>query len=317
MAAFILNSPFQALCAIEAIKVYEVEESVFYILNDSNSREKAIKILDGRGKIQLVDHANSGTADLVKNLSGFKERFKRVFVGDYFSYVQYILTVHLAYSGASVIYLDDGSSTIDIIPPISRHRYDTSNEKIGFYLFGFAAFVKRLKYEFFSMFDIATGIKYPCVANTFSSLSSRECQQLAGVFIIGTNSSQVPFKEKTYEQYLDDITSFVRNNYPLQFIYYCPHRRDKNDHRDKLNQSGILFFDTEISVEVDFSLNGIYPAVVIGFCSTALITLRRMFPLSKIYSVYFETEKEEYDLSYRNLEEYYRANNIIILKDLN
>lgn len=310
IAAFILNSPFQALCAIEAIKVYEVEESVFYILNDPNSREMIIKILDGSGEIRLVDHANSGTADAVKYLSGFKERFKRVFVGDYFSYVQYLIAVKFSRVSAQVIYLDDGNSTLEIAPPICRKRYENRNQQIAFFLVEVFAKLKFIKKSFFTLFNISESLNIPVIENKFATFNGASAVVKKGVYIIGTNTSIINLKNASFDFYFKEIVKYSHERFPDDPILYCPHRRDKNDYTELLGNLGVDYFNTDISVEVDFCSKGIYPNLVIGFGSTALLTLKKIFPATISASIVFESVEEAINMSFREIESYYSTNGV-------
>ena len=81
-----------------------------------------------------------------------------------------------------------------------------------------------------------------------------------------------------------------------------------------LDSNNVKMFNTEISVEVDFCSKGINPAVIIGFGSTALVTLKSIFPYSEVFNCTIIFEDEELNRTYKSIEDYMAEHHIPTLQ---
>lgn len=312
-ALFIINSPFQALCAFEAISHYNIKYPVFYVFDCDDSRSKIAKLLNNNSisEIELIPFV--GTKELFKVIRT-KPHFNNIFIGDFFSYNQYLIGVLLSKRNSQIVYLDDGTATLDLLPSVNRKRYEgISLRSFAYRCLNMLRFIKGTKESLFSFFDIKGKVPYEIEENTFSFLKANcNDDERRGVYIIGTNSSVIPFKGKPYPELLKSLVGSIRKQNPRETIYYCPHRRDTNHYDDLLKSLHIDLFQTEISVEVDFVTKKINPSRIVGFASTALITLKKLFPQSKVQSIRFEIDDLFIESSIRSIEEYYNNHDIKI-----
>ena len=313
-ALFIVSSPFQALCASEAISHYDVEEPYFMTVNDPVVIEKTVPICKKYGETHILRQEGKGTVGLFKALvkGDLNERFDNVFLGDYYSYGQYIIALYMSNRRANFIYLDDGNSTLLIAPPISLERGRTSREKKYNKVWDAWANLKHVKKRLFTIFDINEGCPMPVEKNTFSSLLPRDTKT-AGVFVIGTNTDLMEFKNVSYADKLSQIALYIKRNAPDEDVYYCPHRRDSHDYSTKIELLGWYLFDTQYNVEIDFVQKNLYPRMVLGFGSTALLTLKKIFPSSDVKTIYMDLELESTNKEYRSIESYYMMNGIEVV----
>lgn len=310
-ALFIIKSPFQALCAIEAIKHYKIDESDFLCFDDEVVVKKTVPLIKSYGNIQFFHVVNLGTFQLMKQVRReIKKRYDTIFVGDYFSYSQYIIALFVAKIRAHIIYLDDGSSTISIAAPIFRKRGRSHNEKIAFFLFSSILWGKLINRSFFTIYDFKYGFPFPYEKNTFNSLVSVNNGLQHGAFVIGSNSSKMVLSDMSYVDYMKRLSNHIKKNYPGEKIYYCPHRADKNGYQDLLESLDWEIFNTINSVEIDFVLKGINPRFIVGFCSSALYTLKKIFPKTEIGNVRVNFVSENHNNRYRNIARYYEENGI-------
>lgn len=311
---FIINSPFQALCAFEAIYFFKEPDPEFFVFNCDDSKNKIVKLLDQKGyESKIIPFV--GTKQLLKVLGKF-EHYSRIYIGDYFSYPQYLIAVTLAKRKSLFVYLDDGTATLDLLPSTDRKRYSgLSKRALSYRMLNAKVSLKQIKTLFYSIFDITKETRLNTVKNNFTLLSS-ETSSLAknGVYIIGTNSSVISFKDETYEELLIKLIDNIKCRFPDSPIYYCPHRRDTNNYDGLLEERSVNLFRTEISVEVDFVTNKINPLLIVGFASTALITLKMIYPSCSVESVRFNIGDEFTTKSIRSIENYYQENNIGIIR---
>lgn len=311
-AAFIINSPFQAICALEAMSHYEVQFAFFYMFDTQVNHRMVAPLIDGKGSIVYIKHQNEGTIHLIKLLnSSVKERFDDVFIGDYFSFSNYVVALHVANFRAQFRYLDDGNSTLAITPPISRQRPRSRSEKQWYVVLEAYRKMKSIKSSLFTIYELGSGCPLSVEHNDFNSLVPNEVASQKGIYVIGTNTSAISLRGNQYEYYLKSIDRSIRERCYSADVYYCPHRRDNNDWTTVVDSLGWKVFDTEISVEVDFVRCGIYPLEIIGFGSTALFTLKKIFPQSDVYTIVMELQNESDNKTYREIETYYEQNGIL------
>ena len=151
--------------------------------------------------------------------------------------------------------------------PDSSYKMDTSLHRN----------CKHLQKTLFTIFDLNEGCPLPVEKNTFSSLVP-DATLKKNIYIIGTNSDMLLFKDLSYSEYLRHLASYIKNRYPEEKVFYCPHRRDSHDYSGLVSDLGWCMFDTKFSVEIDFVQGKLYPLFIVGFGSTALLTLKKIFP---------------------------------------
>lgn len=313
-ALFIVSSPFQALCSLEAISHYSIDDVHYLLFEDPIVREMTLPIIKDKGLIHFVEIKDNITVSIIKALlmGGWPERFDILFVGDYFSYGQYEAAVIKSKLGANLFYLDDGNSTLLIAPPISLKRGRSKREKKYYVLWDIIAKLKNIKKHLFTIYDLNKGCPLPVEKNFFLSLAPTSTTK-KGIFVIGTNSSVLSFKSGSYSQKLTRLAQFLNSIYPNECVYYCPHRRDTNDYSDIIKSLGWELFDTKYNVEIDFVRENMYPCCVVGFGSTALLTLKKIFQSSDVKTIYMDLELETSNKEYRSIESYYINNGIEVV----
>ena len=163
-------------------------------------------------------------------------------------------------------------------------------------LIGYVKLVK--KPTFFTIFDVQSS-EYQIINNPFKLLESKlgKIKEKNGIYIIGTNSSILDFKDYTYRDYIISLHKYIMCKYLVDEIYYCPHRRDRNleDIIVLCKHLGIKIYDTKVSVEYDFIENNINPKLIIGFTSNALFTLHLLYPSTDIKTVMYNLKSEQAD----------------------
>ena len=137
-----------------------------------------------------------------------------------------------------------------------------------------------------------------------------------GIYIVGTNSGLLPIKNHSYEDYLYTLILRVKNSFPNEIIYYCPHRRDKNilSVLDFCRKEGVEIFNTQVSLEADFVSKGIVPKYIAGFGSNALITLRILYQGAIIENIALDFESEHLTTIYKQTSDYFCKYNIETIK---
>lgn len=319
--AVIVRSPFQALCAIEAIKEFRINKYSFYIYGNDKTARMTTSYVESLGYIcQSVEEGNN-TIDIIIKQRKHK-KYEALIIGDYYSYIEFLIASLWSKRDAVIIYVDDGNSTLELLPPTNRRRrtgWGFTLRTVCDVAFCGLIGIKNVKEFFFSIFNIEGYIPYEVVHNDFKSLSINENERLKqGIYIIGTNTTALKWDTEQYLEKLKNIHAVLVKRYPDQRIYYCPHRNDRNDNDYICKTAGFELFNTDVSVEVDFVNRNIYPMVIIGFGSTALLTVKMIFKDVKTVSIEF-AGNDPMQKVYKPIEELYAMHgvNVSSLKDLN
>lgn len=314
-AAIIVASPFQALCAMEAIKSFQVEKPHFYAYESENSLEKTHSFIISRG-YECEDLKDvSGTFSIINAFKKHK-KYNCIISGDYFSKFCFLIALLWSKVKTDIIYVDDGNSTLTLLPPLRKKRFkEGSTLQILFYgiLLLFSK-IKGLTHTFFTIYNVeGKEFPYPSFKNSFSGLCSGSDKHKTGVYIIGTNSSKTGWERQVYCDYLAIVKHYVDENYPKEKVYYCPHRSDQYNYDKECENLGMAMFNTKVSVEVDFVTNNINPVAVFGFGSTALLTLKLIFGDSNVIDIVYHSDNRQEELEYRQIERIYEQNGISLL----
>lgn len=295
---FIVGSPFQCLCMLEAIDRFELTDyDILVAYCDRLSLDKITRLLDSIG----LDYSIRFYGHIIKTvlpLAFERHRYyKNVFLGDYYGGYE-ALAAFFAGINCRIHYIDDGIQALEIFTDCAKPRYKSS--RIAF-VFGMYHALFKLKggkeQVFYTIYPVSSN-RFTVIHNSFKRLRSLSHGEKAGVYIIGTNSSVLKFKGTTYPVLLKELVRYVKTVRRDEPIFYCPHRRDTNNvsNYELCETLGISIYNTEISVEYDFAIKGINPSFVIGFTSNALYTLKMIFPDSDIETVLYHLEDEQADI---------------------
>lgn len=297
-ALFIIGSPFQCLCMLEAIKHFEISDYfVMVAYCDKLSLDKIRTLLNGKG----ITFEEKKIAHIVKDFIPMvftkHKRYKNIFIGNYYRVIDEIVGVLYAKRRYTLYYLDDGTQALSLFSEKPRNRY--SSFKIDIVLrfyFLCLSWKKRISTNFFTIYDVKSR-KMKIIHNSLSCLHPNNSISQQRVAIVGSNSSFLSFKDYTYFDYLNRLIDFIRARWPDERVFYCPHRRDHNNslNREWCQYNSVDYFETEVSVEYDFVIKGVNPIAVIGFTSNALYTLKSLYPSSEVYTVYYHVCDESAD----------------------
>jgi hypothetical protein len=297
---FLLSSPFQLLCANEAIMRFKLESNHLIVIHNGTegNRTQMKSVIDKFGhlysKIYFLNDETSGLIEWIKKFNCLESLIslldpKAFYIGDYGDG----LGRHIAskYKKVEVILLDDGWATLNISNRIS---YNSSFNVIKDYVkFAVSFFRYRLKTRrdvvFFTIFDELLECKN--IRHSFESLTTNiEVEVLENtVYFLG--SPIVEDGVVDMEEYISLMARFVSRNKDQDIIYVC-HRRETTEKTGRLStiqNMTILYLD--LPIELHILLNRIQPARITSFYSTALYTLSKL--LSKCDLSYIKIEDDK------------------------
>jgi hypothetical protein len=317
---FVVASPFQVLCAYEAIQEFEIKDySIIAVYDKGDPRTPQLfSTLDFWGlKYQkFCNYPHVQTKELLKLMFCLGApkggQFKRAFIGDFRNIICIELALKCLHAGSSIVYLDDGNASIDYLKGLYRI---TKREKLFSLLFNAIAFVRRIYLEpvYYTIFsDIPSKFLYK--ENALTTLKANvSIEPQNGIFFIGTNPDGYCNDQNiSLNQYficLEKVLNELRGKNPFANRFYVFHGRDS--YVDKTNEilEKFEFKSLRLNeiVEMYFARNKIHPLVVAGFMSSALYTINLMCPKTEVVGY-----MQEGNQSYANICDYYRKHGIEI-----
>ena len=288
---FIVNTPFLCLCMLEAIHHYNITDYDVVFKPDSveANNQMVEGILNERGiRYSVVDM--SQLSFILPHLFKRKKRYSKLFNGDYYGagVAAYIYSIVYARCKARIVYFDDGTQTLELFCSQPKERVKTLKVRVFLRLFELLKHLKCLgKPYFYTIFDVNSK-EFIIEKNTLSTLkTNNKVLERKGIYIIGTNIDGSYYDREDCLFVLKRLLERIQSVYDEE-IWYCPHRRNRDDKEllQILDQYNIKLFNTKVSVEYDFVKNRINPTYIAGFNSTALYTLKLIYPDSIVENVF-------------------------------
>lgn len=319
-AVFFIRTPFEMICAVNAIKQYKLVEYDFYLLQDDLGRFEQVKNIADYFNVKYVvkplEYLVSGSLKkgifnyLFKNCS----KYNIVYTGDYRRPSEDLFSLSYIKPGGRLIKVDDGSCTIGLLRNslvISRGLRRMMN------LIRFLCSIKRISITYLTVFDKIENKMLNIEYNNISLLG----KDVGGpstlcLYMLGTNpKSYINNVNISIEEYWNLLEKTLRllSNKGKQ-VFFIPHGFD-NDHKTKqlCYELNITYLKLNECVESYILRNSIKPDSVYGFTSTALFSLMKIFPDIEVYDVVPDNGANTDNL-FREISEYYQLNGIKTIK---
>lgn len=346
-AALLVMSPFQLLCAREAVEEFQFDEYKYvFVLSPRTLKrnEQMFQMANDWGiKFDLYDASSINISDFLVNKGIFDKgtrinKYDRIFSGDFWSPECRMLAKKYARRDSIVSFVDDGTASIYVL---SGHfccgmqsgmwadlikwyhlKYSTYRNlrTIDNELENWNIYVTK---SMFSVYSDVTPTQFLTRQNTFQRLLSDSIQTSCdedAVYFIGSPSDDFCLMYGIDLDYLNEILfkqlDHVRKHFLDKKIIYIPHPRDTNHE--------ILKYCKELNIEYK-SLN--QPAedlirirnkkvlAVYGFGSSTLINLKRLFPQMPVFDIVIENPRKKQDNRRSDvINTYYKQNGIEIQK---
>lgn len=300
MNLFLVTSPFQYICALEAKNSYETKNNILLLVNQESEPgiTQQRKLLDTNEWDYIITIGRKNRSKVVpkaikeiKKISHGKI-LENFFHAEYNAWRTKLLLRNLAIN--KEVYFDDGTLTI--------HEYEESIRlKTVFYRPRFIQdFVITLKgckpigrlsqshnLELFTIFEISNP-NHTIKRNTLTTLKTK--QNIATLY---NTSAPIGFigqgaighkNRKTIEQYLEEITFFIKKQ--ETGIIYFPHRTESSELRKEIKKiSGVTYHDSELPLEIELIDKKIELSGLVGILSTVQYTATLLYKDMPIYNL--------------------------------
>lgn len=286
---FIIRSPLQAFNAIEAKKRFSTNEQNIVIIfyRRELDKELILKTLAISNWSQIIVKKLKPHYQLFRFLTSFLQQHPSVnycFIGDYSTLINFYMN-RLKYK--QLILLEDGTATlreIKLLENKTLHKTKkTAYSKKNFIQILMEKFIGidqqyLYKASFFTIYDLKSN--FPIVENDYSSFQENITLLpiKKKIFFIGSNLiDSILVSNEVFEKYLEMIVKYYKKE-NLDF-YYILHRKEDENYMKTLSQR--LEFECikfNNIIEIEFLKLGYIPSEVSTFLSTAVTTLKRLYP---------------------------------------
>ena len=321
-SVFVAYTPFQVLCAVAAIRQLEIEDYIFL------AKLPRGEVRNGQTKALLEKyHINYKQPFVFTRFSIWiymrcafihrRNHYKRLFLGDTRDPDAFFIGYNYVSDNSSVVFLDDGNITINYLK-------DSVSEPMKERLREILDCIKTRRimdcgHNFLTIYgDIESSQNHLCQLDlryVVDSMSTSN-KQLKDVYIVGTNVARyctpLEIPEDIYFAKLGELMQNLRQQYPDDTIYFIPHGREVLDYGQRLcEQYGCIYQRPKMMIELELLNMKNPPKAIYGYTSTALHTLKKLFPDTKVVNILFESSKDNpFYKDYLMCSEYYAKNGI-------
>ena len=299
---FLVESPFQLISATEAREKFHRGSgaALVYVrrLSDRPINDEQIFRLKGEfgwTDFTLLKLSHPDPIRRHLKVRAFTNKFKKlhkfsnvsVFIGEYKNPVFYLISRILM--ADEVFIMDDGTSVLGMGRfPAGIQPFIKKYEQAGFLgslilkMIHGPLSIKSGCYAEFYQFSCISSPQTSCLylKNDFCFLRSlvNKRREKKGVVLIGQKLSEAGIVSRgTESEILERILwTLCRAS---EDVYYAPHRDDSQDKIDLVSSlSGVKILYTDLPIEVFLLSSNWFPERVLGFYSTALFSLKLIFP---------------------------------------
>ncbi|WBA07868.1 glycosyltransferase 52 family protein [Salinivibrio kushneri] len=300
MNLFLVTSPFQYLCALEAKKHYKTKKNILFLVDQNSTRG-----IEQQGKIFNPcewDHVITTTRkNRTINIPKAIKKIKKIIKGDKidtFFYGEYnAWRTKLVVENFRIkkdVYFDDGTLTVCELPEFIETKMTYSRNRlfqdILLRLYGCKPTTRSLpreNLELFTIFDLNSNI-VNIEKNTFSHLKAHYnhidlFSEHAPIGFIGQGA--VGHKGgQSVSSYIERVSQFAKST--KNGIVYFPHRTESNDVAEAIATiENVTYHRSTLPLELELIDKKIQLSCLYGMNSTAQYTASLFYPNMPIYNL--------------------------------
>lgn len=295
MDVFVITSPLQYICALEAKHHYKSAQNILVYIEQKTDigKRQMDAIFDATewGHVLRAGRDNRSfvAPKLIKQIKKISQgNLQRFFYSEYTAWRSKLFIRNLDFK--QHIFFDDGTMTFfdyydHIEPKTEFHRPRLLNDFLvrlqGCKPIGRLAFFENT--EIFSIFGFPDcSISYQ--ENALILLKNRIHQNNGNSKSLNLFIGQACIGEKGHlssEQYLDLIKQTAGSL--TEPLLYIPHRTETKPISEEIKKiKNIRFHQSSFPIEIELFMKKINPIQIFGLSSTALYTLSKLYPSAKI-----------------------------------
>ncbi|WP_199459500.1 glycosyltransferase 52 family protein [Vibrio owensii] len=300
MNLFLVTSPFQYICAVEARVHYKTEDNILLLVEQASEpglsqQKKLVNENDWEHVIKIP--RKNRTRNLPKVIKEIwkitnREQINNFFHAEYNGWRTKLLLRNLNID--KEVYFDDGTLTINEYEEEIRSKAIYSRKRfINDFTLKFQGITpigelpQSVNLELFTIFDIENP-EHVIVKNTLVELkkkvgSTELFDPTAPVGFIGEGAIGHK-RRKTQEVYVEEVRTFALNH--PQGVIYFPHRTETKEIKEAIKSiPNLTYHQSEYPLEIELVEKKIKLSKLIGALSTAQYTASLIYKDMPIYTI--------------------------------
>ena len=288
-AIFYVTSPFQLMCAFEARERFALQNTLLVLViefsTDTANKRQLTRLVHELGWTHILSLKQDLRSKFFSQLAVLSVikclKHSRLFLGEYSSFGRALIGLG---PWSSLFLLDDGTATIAEQYRLSspkaagfrRHLWDWFRD-FRFRIFGYSANFQSEIVLFSTIVKNPVGSvglirhSFENLRAFFGSRNASSCQDYS-IFVGG----DLGLDEKNYDEILRCAEFFLKANCNPVYMLH----RDENEHaiQQRVLRYGYSLYRSNLPIELEILFRGKAPSAIVGTISTALITLKSLFP---------------------------------------
>lgn len=315
MTIFLITSPFQAICSYQFIKERSIDDFyiIVHVVLDDSRLQSILNFLYSEipsNKIYILDVKFKAYLKIRRQLG----RCDDIIIGDCFDLRLLLIAILLLKPFGFISYVDDGASSLLFFNDSYKGNFKYNFKKNALHILRLFKLIKIR--QFYTIFYpnkskihlIYNDLSYlRDLKNKLSNLVIDERE----VVIIGTNISEycksAEISEMDYLKEFEKILkSLLSHNRKIKYIKHG--RCQSKAVVEILNKYGIISYIPKCTIEIEYIQNKESVSTVLAFDSTAIYTMKLLFPISHFINYQVISRKCKnpyYDHSRKYLKEYW------------
>ncbi|AAW84645.1 hypothetical protein VF_0150 [Aliivibrio fischeri ES114] len=296
MNVFLVTSPFQYICAIEAKFHYKSKNNILILIEQNShiGKKQMSSLIKNEDWDYIFTFPRSNrtfiTPKIIKKIKQISSnKLDTLFYSEYNAWRSKLIIKNLDFQ--KHVFFDDGTMTYfdyyDYIEPKASFYRPRFLQDIQLRLQGITP-ISKLDFfdntEIFSIFEFKNCV-ITYTENKLNVLKKRinrlnNTSQFEYDVFIGQGS--VDEKNRiSLKEYITLIKSVLSES--KSYLIYIPHRTEATHVTESIKKiNGVIFHQPNYPIEVELVENNITPLTITGLSSTALYTLSKIYPNSKI-----------------------------------
>ncbi|EKO3593544.1 glycosyltransferase 52 family protein [Vibrio metschnikovii] len=316
MNLFLVTSPFQYICALEAKKHYRTRNNILFLVHQESEKGKQIegKVVSYNDWDFVINTTTTNRSkqvpmaiNKIKSIIG-RNKIEHFFHAEYTAWRTKLILKNLPIH--KEVYFDDGTQTINQYEEVIRNKIEFYRPRV------IQDLIVRLhkckvthrmpqseNLEIFTIFDIPNPLH--CIKkNTLSELKKRYnvyslYNPTAPFGFIGQGSIGNK-RKKTINSYLKEVMYFKEKT--QGDIIYFPHRTESEEVKNNImNIDGLIYHQSELPLEIELIDKKIELSGLVGILSTVQYTSLLLYPDMPIYNLFNPNQSEDYQLTEFNV----------------
>lgn len=319
---FVVGSPLQVMCAVEAIRDLEIKDYVFYAVMGNNARDNQIRESLNFFKINYIELEKHRDIYPYKKrlliLKSNTNHYHRAFVGGYGSLHHYFWAMRCLSDNSVILTLDDGVETVTLLKDKSKLPKPVNKASfINNILLWFAVRKREidLRKKLYTIYSDIKSNDFTIYSNSISHIVNLSGgKSVNGVFFAGTQHksfyTSIGIKEEDYYDMLNKLFQWIIQSYPNDRRVFIPHGTDKDERVKRVCiDNDFEYIKPNCNIELFLCEQINIPRAVFGFTSSCLFNIKKMFKNIDSVNVRVKVNGLSPEVN-ENISNYYQQNGI-------